>query len=81
MNIDDTNGPKMPNVDVDWQAGGWRPIDTAPKDGKVFDAWCVDPKSRSIGVRFTDVMMRGDRTGFGIVVHLPSGVMWEYLEK
>jgi hypothetical protein len=24
--------------------GGWQPIETAPKDGTVFDVWCVSNK-------------------------------------
>lgn len=32
----------------------WRPIETAPKDGTVIDAWAVSPFSR-LGYRLVDV--------------------------
>lgn len=57
---------------------GWQPIETAPKDGTTFDAWCVARGSR--GVRITDVRMRGDKSGFGFIVHMRDGVAWNYLD-
>lgn len=59
---------------------GWRDISTAPKDGSKFDAWAVDPLTGTFGVRFTDVQMRGDGSGFGVVIHRPDA-HWEYLEQ
>jgi len=56
----------------------WQPIETAPKSGKLFDVWCVDPKCSAIGVRFTDVAMRGDQSGLG---YLTNTGEWEYLEE
>lgn len=58
---------------------GWRPIETAPRDGTKFDAWCVTPGG-SNGVRIPDVQMRGDGSGFGFIAHLPNGVSWQYLD-
>ena len=57
----------------------WQPIETAPKDGRLFDVWCGD-ESDGLGVRFTDVLMRGDKSGFGYVIHLKDGVTWQYLD-
>lgn len=53
----------------------------APADGTRFDAWCVHPKVPTLGVRFVDVMMRGDKSGFGVIVHTKEEVIWEYLEE
>jgi hypothetical protein len=59
----------------------WQPIDTVPEDGTEFDAWCVDPQNHSHGARFSSVKMRGDRSGFGVIMHYKDGVAWEYLER
>ncbi len=62
----------------------WMPIDTAPTDGTEFDVWCVDPRFPQAvlsGVRFTGVKMRGDKSGFGHVLHLPNHTAkWQYLD-
>lgn len=58
--------------------GGWRDIETAPKDGTKFDAWCVWRGCK--GVRIPDVQMRGDGSGFGFLVHMRDGVAWQYLD-
>lgn len=60
--------------------GGWRSMDSAPKDGTTFDAWAVCPRAPGHQVRFTDVQMRGDKSGFGVVLHRPEA-QWEYLER
>lgn len=59
--------------------GDWQPIETAPKDGRKFGAWCVSDQGAG-GARFPDVQMRGDGSGFGYVVHLRNGVAWQYLD-
>jgi len=65
----------------DPQAGEWRPIETAPKDGTLFDVWCVNPKApEGRGVRFTDVHMRGDRSGFGYCHFFRDQMEWQYLD-
>lgn len=62
-------------------AGGWRDIKDAPKDGTKFDAWCVHPEHGvHIGVRFTDVQMRGDGSGFGYIAHFGDRTVWQYLD-
>jgi len=60
----------------------WQSMDSAPKDGRKFDVWCVNPENPDgQGVRLTDVQMRGDKSGFGFVIHLPNkGVAWQYLD-
>lgn len=58
----------------------WQLRDTAPTNGLKFDAWCVDPVCGSVGVRFTDVQMRGDKSGFGFMRDT-SPPSWEYLES
>lgn len=77
-------------VDVDPKCiavadAGWLPFSSAPRDGTKIDVWCTHPNG-SGGVRFTDVQMRGDQTGWGFVHHYPdaAGVVhahWEYLER
>lgn len=71
---------KEPNKQPAPAPVGWRPIETAPTDSTKFDAWCVPPESPEMGVRFTDVQMRGDGSGFGYVVHTAKGVVWQYLD-
>ncbi len=61
-------------------AAMWQLIETAPKDGTRFDAWAVHPTMPRIGVRFANVQMRGDGSGFGTVIHRPEA-HWEYLEQ
>lgn len=59
----------------------WEPFYTAPSDGSKFDVWAVNPKAPSApGARFTDVMMRGDGTGFGYIVHFKDEIAWQYLD-
>ena len=58
---------------------GWKPASTAPTDGTRFDAWCVPPGGGR-GVRLTDVLMRGDESGFGFIIHLKDRVYWQYLD-
>lgn len=58
----------------------WQPFATAPQDGTRFDAWCVHPETGGMGGRITDVQMRGDKSGFGFIVHLADGVSWQYLD-
>lgn len=60
---------------------GWITVNTIPRDGTKIDVWAVDPDTGSIGVRFTDVQMRGDGSGFGFVYHTENGAQWEYLES
>lgn len=57
----------------------WKPIDTAPDNGMLFDCWCVSPDSAGHGCRFTDVQMRGDGSGFGFIQHEPDP-KWYYLD-
>ena len=52
----------------------------APKNRHI-DVWCVDPVGTTRGVRFTNVVMRGDGSGFGMIIHNREGVHWEYLEQ
>lgn len=62
---------------------GWQDFSTAPRDGTEFDAWCVHPDgNREIqyGIRIENVRMRGDLSGFGFIVHLREGTMWQYLD-
>ena len=60
---------------------GWRTMKTAPKDGSKFDVWCVNPEHpEAYGVRFNNVQMRGDGSGFGFVMYLRDGVYWQYLD-
>lgn len=59
----------------------WRPIETAPTNGTRFDVWCKRHPDSKIGVRFTDVQMRGDNSGFGFVSHTAAGVVWHYLGR
>jgi hypothetical protein len=60
----------------------WQPIETAPRDGTRFDAWCVHPDyEEACGTRFPDVQMRGDRTGFGFIVLESAGAVWHYINK
>lgn len=60
---------------------GWLDISSAPTDGTKFDAWCRHPEvPEASGVRFTDVQMRGDKSGFGFVIHLRDGAHWHYLD-
>lgn len=62
-------------------ADGWLDISSAPTDGTKFDAWCRHPEvPEASGVRFTDVQMRGDKSGFGFVIHLRDGAHWHYLD-
>ena len=60
----------------------WQPIETAPRDGRKFDAWCIRREGANVqhGVRIPDVQMRGDGSGFGFITHLHNGVMWNYLD-
>lgn len=58
-------------------ASGWEPIESAPRNGKLFDAWCVS-EDGSLSVRFTDVAMREDLSGFGFLL---NNGHWEYLER
>lgn len=58
----------------------WQPIDTAPTDGTRFDCWCVDPDVSFGGCRMPDVQMRGDKSGFGFVIHTKDDVIWQYLD-
>lgn len=67
-------------VAMDDTARRWQPFATAPTDGTRFDAWCVHPETGGLGARLTDVQMRGDRSGFGFIVHLPDSVKWQYLD-
>jgi len=57
----------------------WTPIETAPRDGTAFDCWCISPDSASQSCRFTDVRMRGDKSGFGFIQHEPEP-KWYYLD-
>jgi hypothetical protein len=36
----------------------WQPIETAPKDGTLIDAWCVDPDEEWNAIRLTDIAWR-----------------------
>lgn len=62
------------------KAREWQPFATAPEDGTRFDAWCVHPETGGLGCRITDVQMRGDKSGFGFIVHLLDSVKWQYLD-
>jgi hypothetical protein len=52
-----------------------------PEDGSKFDAWCVRPGTSIPGTRFTDVNMRGDKSGFGFIDHTIDGPAWHYLGR
>ncbi len=58
-------------------ASGWMPIETAPEDGTLFDMWCVSG-DKILSVRFTDVSMSEDLSGFGFLL---NDGHWEYLER
>lgn len=62
----------------EWQEVGGNP---PPDDGSRFDAWCQKPGGSTIGVRFTDVSMRGDGSGFGFIDHTMEGPAWHYLGR
>ena len=59
----------------------WRDLNDVPTDGTKFDAWCVHPNRDTLGCRFTNVLMRGDESGFGWVYHTEKGAQWQYINK
>ena len=59
----------------------WRPKSTIPTDGTRIDVCCCHPDNPNLQVRFTDVQMRGDKSGFGIVINNTDEVNWEYIER
>lgn len=72
--------PKVPTGDAEGGVVGWQDWSSAPNDSTKFDAWCVHPEAPTMGVRFTDVQMRGDGSGFGYVVHCRGETVWQYLD-
>ena len=56
----------------------WQSVETAPTNGTIFDAWCIGRGSK--GIRIPNVQMRGDKSGFGFIVHSIDGVSWNYLD-
>jgi hypothetical protein len=65
------------------ESSGWHDVSSIPRDGTVVDVWCHDPRAegQDRGIRFTDVRMRGDGSGFGVIIYTKGGITWEYLER
>lgn len=55
----------------------WQPMGNAPTDGTKFDVLCGGFDGQ---VRFCDVQMRGDQSGFGYLIHTREGTVWQYLD-
>lgn len=64
----------------------WQSMDTITPADRQVDMWCVERSALDKGYiepghRFTDVIMRGDKSGYGYIVFDKEGKpIWHYLD-